>query len=97
MAPRRALSESSQVLGVLTHDRSHLDEALWSVQAGPAEYLLEWGTDGGSLDMNKHDPSERIKGRSDTEAVDPDGTEVCDLPIRFDVDRCTAMEPSFFG
>ncbi len=91
------LEAPEQVYGVLTHYQQTLDEAYWNGLVDPAQYVESWFTDGGDLPVKKHRPSEFIRGRFVTEAVEISGGDRAgDIELKFDVDRCQGAERFYF-
>jgi hypothetical protein len=94
--------KDDQTFGIITHYVASLDQEYWEALLGgpgvdPSDYYDFWYTDGGDLDLIKHTPSEKVKGRFATEVADfSDGDTVGDVEISFSVERCAEMERYLF-
>ncbi|MDP6935349.1 MAG: hypothetical protein QGG40_20685 [Myxococcota bacterium] len=69
-----------------------LDEAYWNHDADDADYVTTYRTDGGSLTIDRHTPSQRLSGSFETSTVDSEGSGQGELDIQFDASHCAELE-----
>ena len=97
-----AIDQDDRAYGTLTHYTAGLDEAYWSAASAGADdssegYFEEWYTDGGTLEIRRHKPDEKIAGTFPTSVVAPaDGEDAGEIEISFRVERCVEAERFLF-
>ena len=93
------ITEDHQTWLEATHVTQLLDEDYFAGEGDPDDYYDYYLSDGGSLEITRHDPGEALSAKFETTVVDwDDGDEQGDIKLTiYGAERCRAMEDWFFG
>lgn len=89
--------EAGEAFASVTHYLQRLDADFFSDAEDFDQYQDLYYTDGGRLEVDLHEPGDRIGGAFETQAADwDDGDGQGDVTVHFDAERCRKVERVFF-